>query len=266
MKLIDELTNTGERPILNRRIEDIDPVLQVAYKFAANSIKNNDRVLDYGCGGGYGAEYLSRFTEKEVVGYDIDKNTISKAKDFFKNSDNLRFVDILDDTDKFDVIVSFQVIEHLTEKNRAEYVGKISNLLKKDGVFFLSTVNKNISSYKLNKPVMPFHIKEYYPKELEDFLGNYFSSVSCYGQIETGLLGEVRDGKFDYKQVNNEGFKNRVLRKFSQYELVRKVARFTPLAIKSFIFNYKPPLESYEITQEPWEIDNSYILIYKCKK
>jgi len=266
MGIINELTNTGERPILNRRIEEIDPVLQVAYKFATNSINNNDRVLDYGCGGGYGAEYLSRFTEEEVVGYDIDKNTICKAKDFFKNSGNLKFIDILDETDKFDVIVSFQVIEHLTEKNRTDYMKKISNLLNKDGVFFLSTVNKNISSYELKKPVMPFHIKEYYPKELQNILEGYFSSVSCYGQIETGVLGKVRDGKFDYEQVKSGGFKNRVLRKSSQYELVRKVARFTPLAIKSFIFNYQPSSESYEITQEPWEIDNSYILIYKCKK
>ena len=266
MKLIDELTNTGERPILNRRIEDIDSVLQVAYRFVANNIKKNERVLDYGCGGGYGAEYLSRFTENEVVGYDIDRNTISKARDYFKDSSNLKFISKLDGLGKFDIVVSFQVIEHLTEKDRLEYGEKICDLLNGHGVFFLSTVNKNISSYELDKPVMPFHIKEFYPKELEEFLRKYFSSVSCYGQIEKEILRDVRNGIFDYKQVRREGFKNKVLRKSSQYELVRKVARSTPLAIKSFIFNYQPSSESYEITKEPWEIDNSYILIYKCKK
>ena len=82
----------------------------------------NKTVLDYGCGGGYGTEYLSRFTRKTVFGFDISNLAISSASSYFSKA-NLKFLTKLPNR-KFDVIVSFQVIEHLNKDQLIYYLNK----------------------------------------------------------------------------------------------------------------------------------------------
>ena len=84
------LKNTGERPIVETMFEDLRSVFQCVYVFAGTFAQGKS-VLDFGCGGGYGAEYLSRFTDENVVGFDIDKPTIRINNRFF-NKKNLTFI------------------------------------------------------------------------------------------------------------------------------------------------------------------------------
>lgn len=263
-----ELINTGERPILNTKFEEIDAVLQFAYKFAGSRIKNADSVLDYGCGGGYGTEYLSRFTKGTVVGFDIDKNTISKNCLFYDKNKNLKFTFDKNALIKYDMVVSFQVIEHMGQEDGASYLADIKNSLNNGGTFFLATVNKNITSYELELPIMPFHIYEYGPWELAALLENYFLQVICYGQIDNVSLSKMKEEGWSYRKKNKE-IKNKTLVFISQFEIVRFVARHLPVFLKQLFFGGKSRKDAlaveYKLTSEKEEIENSYITIYECK-
>ena len=110
------------------------------YKFAKEFVKDK-MVLDLACGEGYGSFLLSA-TAKEVVGIDINKETITHASSkYLKN--NLRFITgsissipILEEK-IFDVIVCFEAIEHIKEHD--SLIKEVKRLLKDDGIFIVST-------------------------------------------------------------------------------------------------------------------------------
>lgn len=270
-RVIDELKNTGERPILNTRFEDIEPVLQFAYGFVSKKISENNTILDYGCGGGYGTEYLSRFTKNKTCGFDIDKKVISTNNIFFKAAKNLKFIARKNEigTEKYDVVVSLQVIEHLSNLVEVDkYINSLKEYLKDDGLLVIGTVNKNITSLNLKKPVMPYHIHEFYPQELTLLLKIFFSRVDCFGQIDEASLDQLRMGKWSYEE-NLLGFRNKFLRAVSQVELARKIIRCIPVFIKNLLLGYDKKnifQQNYVLTQDKKEVDNSYILIYECRK
>jgi SAM-dependent methyltransferase len=265
-RLADEWQNKGERPFLYRKIEKIDPVYQFAYKYASKKVKGKS-VLDFGCGGGYGTEYLARFTQKNVFGFDIDQKVIKDNRRFFSGIKNLSFENRKSKLGKFDVIVCFQVIEHLENKNQFRLLKEIKKkYLKRKGIFLLSTVNKHLSSYKLKKPMMPFHSYEYTPEELEEELAKLFPQIKIYGQITEKLKKKVTKGKFQYDRDYHRGDKMKFFRFVSQYEIVRKIARMAPLAVKSFVFRYqegKP--EKHLLVKRKKLIENSGILIVECQ-
>ena len=75
------------------------------------------RVLDVACGEGYGSYLMSLWGAKSVCGVDIDTPTVENAAAMFKNdgleymccnAETLPFPDY-----SFDVIASFETIEHL---------------------------------------------------------------------------------------------------------------------------------------------------------
>ncbi len=266
-KIINEVRNTGERPILNTEFEKIDPVLQFAYQFAAKRIEKNHSVLDYGCGGGYGTEYLSRFTGENVVGFDIDKSTIKINNNFYKAKENLKFISSENDLEQCDLVTSFQVIEHLKFGLSKKYLQSIKNLVKENGTFLLATVNKNVTSYNLKHPTMPFHVYEYEPDELKDLLEKYYNSVSCFGQIDNITRKKVGDSNWSFKN-RKKTMNEKILIFISQIRVARAIARHLPLFVKQLFFGEKKgsrPRYEYILAMDKKEIDNSYILIYECR-
>lgn len=267
LSVIIEILNTGERPMLNKFFEDVPALYQFAYEFAAQRIKKQDFVLDYGCGGGYGSEYLSRYTQNKTIGFDIDDLTININKNFFASKKNLEFSSnhqsIQKLTHKHDLIISSQVIEHLNSKEVNDFIMNLKMLIKNNGIVIISTVNKNITSKNLDKPVMPFHEHEYYPEELKKLLKKYFKKVTLYGQEELTTDSEDKE----CNKANETPFKVHLIRKASQYEIVRVIARHLPLLIKSFILGYNLDNnhKKYKLARSTAEIKKCYILICECK-
>jgi SAM-dependent methyltransferase len=74
----------------------------------------------------------------------------------------------------FDLIVSFQVIEHLEDPSA--YLEAISRLLTPDGTALITTPNL-LTSDKIN----PFHVHEYQSEELSQCLLPYFDEVKMKG-------------------------------------------------------------------------------------
>ena len=109
---------------------------------------NGLSVLDIGCGGGILCEPLSRLGA-EVTGIDSNEKAINVAKEHAKLK-NLKINYINGELSKvakysFDIITCMEVLEHVEDVN--QIISFSNDILKKDGIFFGSTINKTLSSY-----------------------------------------------------------------------------------------------------------------------
>ena len=106
-------------------------------------------ILDIGCGGGLLSEPMSRLGAN-VVGIDASKKNIEVAKFHAKkNKLKINYIcaspEILKIQKKFDVILNMEVVEHVEDINF--FIKKSSELLKKNGLMFIATLNKTLKSY-----------------------------------------------------------------------------------------------------------------------
>ena len=160
------------------------------YQFAKYLVENKT-VLDVACGEGYGSSLLAENASK-VVGMDIDKLVIAKANEKYGNS-KLSFVEgnitqIPFEDNAFDVIISYETIEHVSEKIQKIFLSEIVRVLKQDGLLVMSTPNKAIYT-DLVGGKNKFHIKEFYVEEFEDFLCKEFRNIEVFGQFpDTGYF------------------------------------------------------------------------------
>ncbi len=151
------------------------------------------KVLDAGCGHGYGSAYLANGAASEIVGIDSDRKAIRFASETYRNP-NLRF-EVMDvsrlifQPESFDAVISFEVIEHLVDA--ATYLREIERVLKTGGLFLLSTPNKRFHERlsRDGKPLSRFHVHEYNPQELHALLEDYFSVKGIY--YLSGIHDEV---------------------------------------------------------------------------
>jgi len=150
-------------------------------------------VLDAGCGEGYGTNFLAESAAR-VVGIDISKEAVENARAAYPRK-NLKFrrgsVDALPFKDgSFDVVISFEVIEHLDEELQAAFLKEAGRVLNTDGILVISTPNKAVYTDDANLHNR-FHKKEFYVDEFESFLRQVFPRVALFGQswfISTALL------------------------------------------------------------------------------
>ena len=114
-----------------------------------NSPLKGLNVLDIGCGGGLLSEPITRLGAK-VTAIDASKKNIQVAK-FHAKKNNLKInylcssPEKLNLNKKFDVVLNMEIIEHVEDLNF--FIKKSSNLLKKNGLMFIATLNKTFKSY-----------------------------------------------------------------------------------------------------------------------
>jgi SAM-dependent methyltransferase len=76
------------------------------------------RVVDLGCGVGYGTVILSSFA-RSVVGVDVSENAVETARSLYPSID-FRAVDLVEgELPEADIGVCFEVLEHLEDPERA---------------------------------------------------------------------------------------------------------------------------------------------------
>jgi SAM-dependent methyltransferase len=138
------------------------------------------RVLDAACGVGYGTSLLSE-QAREVVGLDLSEDAIRYARERY-GAPNVEFrvADLLDpqlDSDAFDVVVSFETIEHVPDRD--SYLTHLSRALRPDGVYIVSTPRVDVT---VEPPENPFHCVEYSRADFESLLGRFFGEIELYGE------------------------------------------------------------------------------------
>ncbi len=133
--------------------------------------RNTNNLLDVGCGDGYFLEvakergwnvYGTEFSDEAI---DVCKQKGITIHQGVLNSQNYNGI-------KFDIISSFEVIEHIN--NPREEIKNISDLLRVNGVFYVTTPNFNSFSRfflgpKWNVIEYPEHLSYYTPKTIKKF-------------------------------------------------------------------------------------------------
>jgi len=153
------------------------------------------KVCDIACGDGYGSALLAQNAES-VSGVDVDKATIKSAiNNYSKMADNLKFhtFDALNTgfTDnQFDIVVSFETLEHLAEHERL--ITEFKRILKPDGLLIISTPDKKVYSEESHHN--HYHVKELNHQEFNTLIADYFDFTYTYGQqLQLMSIIEVAD-------------------------------------------------------------------------
>ena len=155
---------------------------RAVYEYATQ-FTQGQRVLDLGCGEGYGAHLLAQHA-KEVVAVDKDKKTIQQAKQKY-NLPNLDFY--IQDVSQlhkyfpyaFDVVCCFHLIEHLrTPEYFLEEVAK--RLTNPAAVLLISTPNRYSPLRQSTSRHWHYHEREYNASEFRNLLSMHFKDVVLY--------------------------------------------------------------------------------------
>ncbi len=119
------------------------PLLYNSY-MKSFGLKGDEKVLDFGCGGGIGSRCLIKFLNENghLTCVDISSFWINKANMRLKKYPNIKYkqgdirkLDLPDSS--FDVISTIHTIHDIAPVERQDIVNALSRKLKKDGTLFI---------------------------------------------------------------------------------------------------------------------------------
>jgi SAM-dependent methyltransferase len=147
------------------------------------------RVLDMGCGEGYGPAVLAE-RAAAVVGVDANPEAHEHARLRYERP-GLRFerglVESYGEPGAFDAVVFLQTIEHVADP--AAVLEHLRTLLAPGGVVYVSTPNLlTLAPPGAEKSDNPWHLKEYRAAEFRQLCESAFGSVELLGVHHAGKL------------------------------------------------------------------------------
>lgn len=203
---------TGERPGWGEGF-DYDYARHLAAYQSTAGIVAGKSVLDAGCGEGFGTHTLAA-TAREVVGLDYSEDAIAECRRLWCDGTrpNLRFerVDLTrpaDFNERFDVVLNFQVIEHI--RQTGPFLRALREWLLPGGVLVLTTPNRLRTTI-----ANPYHVREYTASELRAELSTVFSDVTI-----RGVLGNDKVERFEQRRAR----------------AVRNIMRLDPLGLHNLL-------------------------------
>lgn len=183
MKL--ELEPTGERVIEDAYLSSIGAYViyqmhAASYAFAEPMCQGR-RVLDLGCGSGYGTHRIAGVA-RSAIGVDVapDAVAFARARYVAPNLDYrvvdqggpLPFAD-----EEFDVVLSFQVIEHVHDVRG--YLEEAKRVLAPGGTLVVITPDRARRLLPFQKPWNRWHLREYSAKGLKAAVSQVFGVEGC---------------------------------------------------------------------------------------
>lgn len=181
------LEPTGERMIQEHYKSSPEDfviyLLHVAAYRYAERYSQGKRVLDYGCGTGYGSAHIARIAAR-VEAVDVADDAVSHARTNFA-SENLNF-SVIDPQrplpfadDSFDTVLSFQVLEHVHDVHA--YLKETRRVLAPGGTLMLVTPDRSTRLLPCQRPWNRWHLHEYASTELENLMSRHFARIEMLG-------------------------------------------------------------------------------------
>lgn len=199
---------TGERVIPGQ--VDIDLWNEHLSRYAfASRLARRKRVLDVGCGAGYGSAELAN-TATNVTGIDISADAIAYANEHYAKPNliyqkagaaQLPFPDA-----SFDLVVAFEVIEHLTDWQNL--IAEARRVLSPGGQFVVSTPNKAYyAETRAQSGPNPFHEHEFEFEEFKQALEQHFPHTLLFTEnhADSIVFRPIADGRAPSADVRLEG-------------------------------------------------------------
>jgi len=169
---------TGERVIPGQVNDDLWSEHVARYAFASRFAEGK-RVLDAGCGAGYGAAELAQ-SALQVTGLDIATDAVEYARTTYPIANLLFLVSSCTATpfrpNSFELVVAFEVIEHL--RDYRAFLNECARVVTPQGLFIVSSPNKSYYAESRAKTgPNPFHEHEFEADEFVSELSRVFSNV-----------------------------------------------------------------------------------------
>ena len=186
---VKDVSNQGERyvPLMAPYNAAMHLGHMASYKHALRYTYGK-KILDLGCGSGYGSHFLASFGAKHVVAADVDAIALDYArKNYFLNriryvllnrNNSLPFAD-----QSFDFVFSSQVIEHLSDPVR--FLQEIRRVLKTGAFCLVTTPNKKLFT---PDPHSEHHISEMDSSEYKKLGETIFFQVKMAGIPQNCLV------------------------------------------------------------------------------
>jgi 2-polyprenyl-3-methyl-5-hydroxy-6-metoxy-1,4-benzoquinol methylase len=171
------LEATGERFIPELMGgELIEAEHEARYRLALPHVKGK-RVLDAGCGVGWGSALMVQAGASNVVGIDLSEDAIADCRKRVPDAEfrvgDLQNLPVSDA--EFDVVVCFEALEHTADT--ALTLDELARALAPDGLLFVSSPNPRV--YPAGNP---FHLHEMVPEELAEAVSDRFRQVQIFRQ------------------------------------------------------------------------------------
>lgn len=188
---------TGERVIPGQVDPDLWNEHYARYLFASRLARFR-RVLDAGCGSGYGTELLAA-TARAVIAVDVAPEALELTRERTAALPNVEVrqgsaTELPLEAGTVDLVVAFEVIEHL--ENWPALIAEAKRVLAPGGQFIVSTPNADYyGAQRGASGPNPFHAHEFSFAEFREALTAAFPHVSFFVQNHTaGIVFRPLDG------------------------------------------------------------------------
>jgi ubiquinone/menaquinone biosynthesis C-methylase UbiE len=177
---------TGERVIPGQVHDDLWNEHIARYAFARRYAKGK-RVLDAGCGAGYGAAHLAQSAGR-VTGLDVADEAIGFAARSYPlpNTTWLRgsCLQLPFAKGAFDLVVAFEVIEHVGDYRA--FLDECARVMDRRGILVVSSPNKSYYTESRGQTgPNPYHVHEFEAEEFHGELSRVFPQVQLLLQNRT---------------------------------------------------------------------------------
>lgn len=160
------------------------------YKFAMTCYRGGP-ILDFGCGFGFGSEFMAERVRERCIGVEVDVDALHYCTSHHSRP-NLEFSGAPDGRlpvpdHSLGMITCFEVIEHLYPNQLAIFLGEGRRTLRSNGLIVGSTPNSTEGSI----PTNPYHIREFEPGVLRKLFAGAGYAVDMRGQGRKGGNGVI---------------------------------------------------------------------------